>query len=168
MTLVNARRRAGRRWVSAGIAVAVMVCRSWTTESAPDSVKITVPANVGFAVTNVGVATTGNPNPTTVSFSSLSVTGSHVLKISIKADANFVPPSGTAIPASNVSWTTTAASNGTGTNGTLSTTTYNQIFLAGNGKKSGSVDVHWTLAAPGTPLHAGTHTLTVRWKLESF
>jgi hypothetical protein len=140
----------------------------WTVESAADSVKITVPATVGFAVTNVGASTTGNPSATTVSFSSLSVTGTHVLRISIKADSNFIPPSGAAIPASKVSWTTSAALNGTGNSGVLSTTTYNQVFLAGAGKKNGSVNVSWTLAAPGTPLRAGTHTVIVRWKLESF
>jgi hypothetical protein len=146
----------------------ILVSASWTAESAADSVRISVPAAVGFAVTNVGASTPGSPSATTVSFLTLSVSGSHLLRISIKADSNFVPPSGAAIPASRVSWTTSGATNGTGSGGVLSTSAYSQVFLSSNGKKAGSVDLHWTLAAPGTPLRAGNHSMTVRWKLESF
>jgi hypothetical protein len=136
--------------------------------SAAETVSISIPAAVGFAVTNVSNATAGSPASGTVTFSSLNTTGSHVLRISVKADSNFVPPGGTAIPASKVSWTTTGASNGTGSNGVLSTSTYGQLFQSSSGKKSGSVNVSWSLAAPGTGIRAGIHTLTVRWKLESF
>jgi hypothetical protein len=90
------------------------------------------------------------------------------LRISVRADGNFVPPSGAAIPASRVSWTTTGATNGTGSSGTLSTTVYRQVFRSSGNRGSGRVGVRWTLAAPGTPLRAGNHTLTVRWRLESF
>ena len=136
--------------------------------SAPETVTISIPAAVGFAVTNVGVTTAGSPASGAVTFLGLSVAGGHVLRISVKADSNFVPPSGTAIPASKVSWTTSGATNGTGSNGTLSTSTYGQLFQSSNGKKAGTVNVSWSLAAPGTPLRAGVHTLVVRWKLESF
>jgi hypothetical protein len=132
-----------------------------------ESVKITLPASVAFAVTNVSVATTGSPNPTPVSFSVLSVTAGHALRISVKADADFTPPSGTAIPASNVSWTTSAPSNGVGSNGTLSNAAYVQLFQNTLGKNNGGVSVAWTLAAPGTPLRAGNHLLTLRWKVEA-
>ena len=81
---------------------------AWQVDSAPETVKITVPASVGFAVTNVGASTNGNPAASTVSFSSLNVSGSRVLQISVKADSDFVPPGGPAIPASKVSWTTSA------------------------------------------------------------
>jgi len=146
----------------------IVVSAGWTAESAADSVRISVPAAVGFAVTNVGASTIGSPSATTVSFLNLSAAGNNVLRISIKADSNFIPPSGAAIPASKVSWTTSGATNGTGSNGVLSTSAYNQVFLSGNGKKLGGVDLHWTLAAPGTPLRAGNHSVTVRWKLEAF
>ena len=141
---------------------------SVVTHSAPETVSITIPAAVGFAVTNVSAATAGSPASGTVSFSSLNVSGGNVLRISVKADGNFTPPSGTAIPASRVSWTTSGASNGTGSNGTLSTSAYGQLFQSSNGKKSGSVNVSWSLAAPGSGIRAGVHTMTVRWKLESF
>lgn len=134
---------------------------------AADSVRITLPAAVSFAVTNVGNSTVGTPNPSAVSFSSLNVLATNVLRISVKADADFTPPSGTAIPASKISWTTSSATNGTGSNGTLSTSTYTQLFQSNLTKKSGSVNVTWTLGAPGTGIRAGSHVLTLRWKLES-
>ncbi len=139
---------------------------SWLVSA--ESVRITVPAAIGFAVTNVGVATTGSPSAATVSFASLSVLAGRALRISIKADSNFVPPSGTAIPASKVSWTTSSPTNGTGSSGTLSTSAYGRVFQSTVARTSGSVKVTFTLAAPGVPLRAGNHRLTVRWKLESF
>ena len=145
----------------------LLLLRGRPLNSAPDSVSVSIPAAVGFAVTNVGVSTAGNPASTPVSFSSLNVAGSKVLRISVKAESNFVPPSGPAIPASKVSWTTSGATNGTGSAGVLSTSAYGQLFQSGNGKKFGSVNVGWTLAAPGTPVRAGTHALTIRWKCEA-
>jgi hypothetical protein len=132
-----------------------------------ETVKITIPAAVTFAVTNVSNSTIGTPNPTTVSFSSLSVTAGHTLRISVKADADFTPPSGTAIPASMISWVTSSPTNGTGTNGTLSKTVYGQVFQSTLTKSAGSVSVRWTLAAPGGGIRSGAHTLVLRWKLES-
>jgi len=32
---------------------------------------------------------------------------------------------------------------------------------------SGRVDLGWPLAAPGSGIRAGTHQLTIRWKVES-
>ena len=132
-----------------------------------ESVKITVPAAVSFAVTRVGNNTTGTPTPTTVSFTQLTVTAGHTLRISVKADNDFTPPSGTAIPASKISWVTSSPSNGTGTNGTLSKTVYGQLFQSTVSKTSGSVAVTWTLGAPGAGIRSGSHVLTLRWKLES-
>ena len=150
--------------------VALIALAFWLSgavaHSAPDIVSISIPAAVGFAVTNVSAATSGSPSGT-VSFASLNTAGSRVLRISVKADTDFIPPSGPSIPASRVSWSTSAASNGTGSNGTLSTSAYGQLFQSGNGKKNGSVNVSWSLAAPGGGIRAGVHTLTVRWKLES-
>ena len=152
----------------AALVVLAAACLLANPAAQSNSVRITIPAAVGFAVTNVFVATTGTPNPQTVSFTSLVVGTGQVLRISVKADSDFVPPSGTAIPASRVSWTTTAATNGTGSSGTLSTTIYRQVFQSQNNRTTGSIGVRWTLAAPGTPLRAGNHRLTVRWRLEAF
>jgi len=145
----------------------LLLLRGGALDSAADSVSLTVPAAVGFAVTNVGVSTAGSPATTPVTFSSLIVAGSRVLRISVKADGNFVPPGGQAIPASKVSWTTSGAINGTGSAGVLSTSAYGQLYQSTNGKKAGGVSVSWTLAAPGTPVRAGVHALTIRWKFEA-
>lgn len=132
-----------------------------------ESVMVFGPVAISFAVTNVSVSTAGNPSPTPMSFSNAVLTSPHVVRLSVKADSDFVPPSGAAIPASKVSWTTSTAVNGTGSAGTLSKTVYVQIFQSAATKTSGSVNVTWTLAAPGTPLRAGAHGLTMRWKLEA-
>lgn len=132
-----------------------------------DSVKITLPAAVTFAVTNVSSNTTGSPNPASVSFTQFSTPSTNVFRISVKADSDFVPPSGASIPASNVSWTTSNVSNGTASNGMLSVSAYTQVYQSNSGKKSGGVDMHWLLGAPGAAIRAGAHTLVLRWKLES-
>ena len=134
-----------------------------------ETVRITIPASVGFSVTNVSVATAGSPASGTVSFSQFTGTDTgNVLRISVKADGNFAPPSGPAIPASKLSWTTSSPANGTGSNGVLSTSAYSQVFQSSPTKKAGGVNISWSLAAPGTAIRAGVHTLTVRWKLEAF
>jgi hypothetical protein len=134
--------------------------------SAAETVRVTLPAAISFAVTNVSVSTAGSPSPTALSFSSGTLLATHGLRISVLALSNFVPPSGAAIPAANVSWTTSGATNGIGSNGVLSTSAYVELYQGTKAKQSGSVNVTWTLAAPGTPLIAGHHVLTVRWKLE--
>jgi hypothetical protein len=130
-------------------------------------VTVTLPAAISFSVTNVSVNTVGSPNPTALSFSNGNFNGTTGLKISVIALSDFAPPSGTAIPAANVSWTTSAATNGVGSNGVLSKSAYVQLFLGAHHQQSGGVSVTWTLAAPGTPLVAGNHVLTLRWKLEA-
>lgn len=149
------------------LVVLLVLCRISLT-SLVESTFITLPASLSFAVTNVSANTVGNPNPTPVSFSTAVLNAGKVLRVSVKADSNFVPPSGTAIPASRVSWTTANPVRVTGSNGTLSTSAYGQVFQSTPNKTSGSLNVTWTLAAPGTPLHAGNHTMTMRWKVESF
>jgi Carboxypeptidase regulatory-like domain len=129
----------------------------WLSHSAPvaavlDSVKVTLPMSVSFAVPNVSASTTGSPSPTTASFSNAVLILTTKVRLSVKADSNFVPPSGPAIPAALVSWTTSSPVQGVGSNGTLSTTAYGQLFESTPNKTSGSVNVTWTLAAPGTPL----------------
>jgi hypothetical protein len=151
----------------AGVAGVLMLC-ALATVSAVETTRIALPASLGFTVTNVSASTIGNPNPTSVSLTNISLSTSNRVRVSVKADSNFVPPSGTAIPASKVSWTTSSAVQGTGSSGTLSTSAYGQVFQSTPNKTSASISVTWTLAAPGTPLRAGTHTMTMRWKVEGF
>jgi hypothetical protein len=131
------------------------------------TVTVSVPAAVTFNVTNVGVDTVGSPAPTRVSFSGVLLLS--VLRISIKADApGFTPPSpSTAIASSNVRWTTSNASGGSGSNGSVSSAVWTQLFQSTLLATTGRVDVTWTLAAPGGGIRAGSHTLTIRYKLEA-
>ena len=151
------------------IAVAIALASAPILGAPPpgETVTVSLPTLVQFAVTNVSVSTVGSPSPSHVSFSGASLKNNHGVHFAIKADSNFVPPSGTAIPASKVSWATSNVSHGIGTNGTLSTAAYGDVFQADADSVSGGFDLVWTLAAPGTPLRAGAHSLTLRWKLES-
>ena len=154
------------RLVCAAVFLAVSLGTS-ALSSAVDDVRITLPAFVSFDVVNVGAPTTGQPIADAVQFNSLTVPAGRVLRISVKADGDFVPPGGPAIPASRVSWTTSGATNGVGSSGVLSTSAYGQLFQSASTRKSGNVNVTWVLAAPGTSVRAGLHRLTIRWKLES-
>jgi hypothetical protein len=134
---------------------------------AQQSVTITLPTTVTFAVGTTGPAT-GSPNPTLVSFSTAVLLPGRVLRISVIADsANFSGPGGTGIPSSGVSWTVSNASGGTGSAGTLSAAGYTQVFQSNVLALSGGFDMTWTLAQIGPGTLAGTHTLTLRWRLES-
>ena len=138
------------------------------TKAGAESVNVSLPASVSFFVANVSASTTGSPDPTAISFDSADLVLGNRLRISVQADAaDFTPPAGTAIPASKVSWTTSGAVGGTGSNGTLSSSSYSQVYQSNPSPSFGSVNVVWDLAAPGSGIRAGDHTLTVRWKLES-
>ncbi len=152
-------------WVLVAIAVGVAV-RDVATQGV-ESVTITLPAAVNFAVSNVGVATAGTSSSPRLQFTGAALKNNRGVRASVKADGDFVPPSGTAIPASCVSWTTSNALNGVGSDGTLSKTAYTQLYQGNDNATSGRVDIAWQLAAPGIPLRSGAHVLTLRWKLES-
>jgi hypothetical protein len=134
---------------------------------------VVVPAGVAFNVTDVTANTAGTPNPVTVSYSNpLLFQSNQKLKISVRADAStFAGPGTTRIAASSVSWTATASA-GSAANGTLTNAAYGEVYRSPANLKAtttGSVTLHWTLAPiAATGLRAGTHTLTVRWKLEAF
>ena len=136
------------------------------------TVTVTVPAGASFNVSDVSASTTGTPNPVTVSYSSpLLFLSSQKLKISVRADStNFGGPGSTHIPASAVSWTTTASA-GTPVNGTLSSVAYGEVYRSPanlNVFSTGSANVQWTLAPiVAAGLRSGTHTLTVRWRFEA-
>lgn len=157
------------RWLGRTLLLAAVLAGAARTDAlAQQIVLISLPASVGFNVTDVGQPTNGSPEPTTVSFTIVNLALFHVLRVSVKADADFVPPGGAAIPASRVSWTTSNASQAMGSNGTMSTAAFTEVFETGSGVLgSGGVDVRWTLAAPGPGIRAGTHVATIRWRLES-
>jgi hypothetical protein len=133
---------------------------------------VTIPPSVSFAVTNVNNATTGSPNPAHVSYNTAILVTGQRLHFSVQADtASFAPPgAGGTISASKVSWTTANALGGSGNNGTLSGSTFVQVYQSNAyvvTPLAGSVDLTFTLAAPGSSIRAGVHSLTMRWKIEA-
>jgi len=153
---------------SAALALA-MLARPATGQT----VRVTVPAGVAFTVSNVSASTAGSPATTPVTYSQpTGFAKTERLRVSVRADASAFSGPGTTHPvASKVSWTATA-SNGTPSNGTLSSTAYTQVYQSAANLKSndsGTINLAWALAsilAPG--LRSGVHTLTVRWKFEAF
>jgi hypothetical protein len=134
--------------------------------AAQEVVDVNAPGSLSFQVSDVGSSTAGTP--TTVSYTGAVLVPGRVLRISVKADsAVLTPPSGAAIPVSNISWTASNAQGGVGSAGTLSDTTWGQVFESSPSPIAGGVDLTWTLAAPGAGIRAGTHQLTLRWKFES-
>jgi hypothetical protein len=151
------------------LVVVILALGSLAAAAPTPVVNVTVPAFVSFAVTRVNVSTTGSPNPFTVSFTNANHFNKLAFRISVKAVASsFTPPAGPSIPASNVSWSIVSAQNGTGYNGTLSSTAYTIVYQSVLEPRSGSVRLTWSLAAPGAGgLRAGNHTLTLTWRLEA-
>lgn len=136
--------------------------------AAQESVTITLPTTITFSVTDVTSATPADLDPVTVQFSGAVINPGRVLRISIIADSSTLAgPGGSTIPVLAASWTVSGATGGSGTAGTLSSSSYTRVFQSTQAAVSGSFDLSFTLApVPGT-LRAGNHTVTVRWKLES-
>lgn len=162
-------RSAGRRAVRTALLGIAALAATSANARAQETVAIVIPPAVNFSVTDVSRSTPGSPSPTTVSFSNASLSSGKAFRVSVQADASaFTPPSGRAIEATNVSWTILGAAGGTGWGGTLSATSFGLVYQSNPDPSSGHVDLAWALAAPGSAgLRAGTHQLTIRWKLES-
>ncbi|MEQ1727613.1 MAG: hypothetical protein ABL982_04455 [Vicinamibacterales bacterium] len=155
------------------VALAALACLVGIVDSASAQSRratIAIPAGVSFNVVNPAVSTTGNPNPFRVTITNGSVRAGDRIYVSVKAETvNFSGPGTTRIPASKVSWTATAVSGGTASAGTLSSTAYSQVYRTRTNPGAGAVDMTWRLAAPAAAgLRAGTHSLTVRWRVEAF
>lgn len=153
-------------------AATLMFALLWaaTASAQPRRVTITVPPGVAFMVSNIAVSTAGAPGSFLVSFTNASsLKKNDSFNISVKADtASFSGPPGTTnpIPASAVSWTA-ATTYGVAVGGTLSSSAYSHVYASPNDPLTGDVTLHWTLGPlTAAGLRAGTHTLTVRWRLE--
>ena len=136
----------------------------------PRSVTITIPAGVSFTVNNISTSTPGVPGSMNISFTNtVNFKKNDSFNISVKADtASFSGPPGTTnpIPASAVAWTA-ATTYGVAVGGTLSSSAYSHVYASPNDPLTGDVTLHWTLGPlTAAGLRAGTHTLTVRWRLE--
>lgn len=158
--------RAGRCVVLAAVTIGGLS----TPAVAQQTVQMTVPIGVSFPVTNIAVVTPGTPAPTVVVFANGSwpPPGGRDFVISVRADAGvFTPPSGGAIPAAAVSWSASTAV-GQAFSNSLSATAFRSVYQSPKNTPAGSVAVTWQLAAltAVAGLRPGTHTLTVRWRLE--
>lgn len=159
--------RAHRSRLAALMGFTLAVLLAAACDARAQVVIISLPSAVGFTVNNVGQVTPGSPATTRASFVVVNLAFPRVLRVSVKADGNFTPPGGPAIPASAVSWVTSNATGVVGTNGTLSTASYNTVFQMQSLVTAGGIDVAWALAGPGGGIRAGTHTVLVRWRLEA-
>ena len=149
------------------VTLVVRIAAVWAAAVVPgaaqETVSISVPMAVDFQVSDVSRSTSGTPDVTTINFSDM--TPGKALRVSVRADAAaFTPPSGPGIPASNVAWNSLG---GLGSDGTLSSSAYTLVYQSNPVATSGYIDLQWTLAAPGSGIRAGSHGLTIRWKLES-
>lgn len=157
---------------SLAMRITVLAVLAWgaptVSAGAQETVSISVPLAVSFQVTDVSHSTSGTPDVTTISFSNANLSLGNALRVSVQSDAaTFTPPSGPSIPVANVSWTNLGANGGIGWNGILSASSFALVFQSDPGTTSGHVDLGWTLAAPGSGIRAGSHQLTIRWKVES-
>ncbi len=113
--------RRARMWSIRHLALTAALLMGGINLTAQGTVRIAVPASVSFQVLDVSVVHGGGHEP---ELRSRSITRrcllGQVLRISVKADGNFTPPSGSAIPASKMSWSTSNVANGVGVNGVLS------------------------------------------------
>lgn len=153
-------------------AVVLLFAAAWASPASaqPRRVTITIPAGVSFAVNNISANTPGVPASTRISFTNtVNFKKNDSFNISVKADSAFFrgPASSQSIPASAVSWTATTPA-GVASNGTMSQANWIQVFASPNEPSNGSVALQWALGPlTAAGLRAGTHTLTVRWRLEA-
>jgi hypothetical protein len=135
-----------------------------------EQAKVTFPSGVTFTVNDVTGPTIGSVAGVTISNIVLA-TATKQLKVSVQADAAaFTPPvvGAATWSAGDVTWSASTWSSATGAAGTLSNSAYNEVTTcaaaAANCSTSGVV---FTLAPKPTVQRSGSHTLTVRWKVEA-
>lgn len=144
----------------------LLVFAAVSRASAQETVDITVPASVSFQVRNVSETTSSDPS-TVLRFANAVLEPGRVIRISVRADTTaFSGPRGS-VPASSVSWTTSNAQGGFGSNGSLSASAYTEVFRSNVNATSGSIDLRWTLGPPGANVLASSYNLALRWNIES-
>lgn len=157
-----------RRFSSARVLLAaIAILAAAAASGGQEQVRVSVPAIVDFEALDVTTSTVASTNPSSLSFSDAVLQPGQSIRISVKADSDLVPPSGRALPAESVSWTTSHAVRGVASNGVLSKTAYTEVFQGQADATSGSADLNWVLSAPGVPLRAGAHQVSLRWKIEA-
>jgi hypothetical protein len=135
-----------------------------------EQARVSVPATIGFSVTNVGAETQANPTSVAIDQIVLA-SATKQLRISLQANAaSFTPPNvgDTTWSAADVSWTAASWIAATGSSGTLSQSSYATIATCNAGAAACSTTgLVFRLAAKPAVQRSGTHTLIVTWKVES-
>jgi hypothetical protein len=173
MTLRRRRRRPVRIHWGASLLAAVLWAGAVAAAGEPgqfpgnETVRSTLPALIGFEVTDLTMTTEAVTGSTTIAFDQANIRPNRAVRISVKADGDLAPQNGGIIPVSNVSWETSGAVNGVGMNGVLSKTNYVQVFEGNIDALSGQVDVVWKLSPTGSGVLAGPRQTTLRWKIET-
>ena len=156
----------------AQVTVALPDTSQTTTLSAivTEQARVSFPAAVTFAVSDVTSATPATGVSVTITNIVLG-TATKQLKISLQADAaNFTPPvvGSPTWGAGDVTWTAGSWTNATGSSGTLSGSAYNTVATcAADAAACSTTGLVLTLGAKPAVQRSGTHTLTVRWKVEA-
>ena len=135
-----------------------------------EQARVSVPASVSFAVTNVGNTTTAGAVTVAVDRIVLA-TATKQLRVTVQAAAGaFTPPVGGAATwsASDVTWNAPSWTRATGASGTLSSSSFNQVATCDpDAADCSTTGLVFTLGAKPSVQRAGNHTLTVTWKFES-
>jgi len=140
------------------------------TATVSEQARVTVPGSVSFAVTNVTNNTTASAVAITIDRIVLA-TATKQLQVSLQASAaSFTPPvaGATTWSAGDLSWSAATWTRATGAAGTLSAAAFTQIATCDpDVADCSTTGLVFTLAAKSTVQRAGSHTLTVTWKVES-
>ncbi|CAN5673722.1 hypothetical protein BH18ACI5_BH18ACI5_29880 [soil metagenome] len=132
-----------------------------------ETARVTVPAVIVFEVNDIGATSDAITGVTVISFDQTSLTPGRALRLSAKADGDLTRADGGPVPVATITWRTSAVSNGAGVNGTLSKTAFTEVYQSNILVTSGSVTVTWSVALSGTPMRAGPHQLSLRWRVDS-
>lgn len=135
-----------------------------------EQARVTIPAMVNFAVTDIANGTASNPVSVTVDNIVLA-TAAKTLKISVLASAAAFTPSVASAAtwaAVDVSWGAATFSNGgTGVIGILALTAVPVATCAADVSACSTTDLVFTLAPNALVKRSGSHTLNMTWKIES-
>lgn len=135
-----------------------------------EQARVSVPANVSFAVTNVSNSTAAGAVTVGVNRIVLA-TATKQLRITVQAAAGtFTAPVGgaTTWSASDVTWNASSWTRATGASGTLSSSSFNQVATCDpDAADCSTTGLVFTLGAKPSVQRSGNHTLTVTWKFES-
>lgn len=135
-----------------------------------EQARVVVPAGISFNVTNVGAVTVAGAATVTIDQIVLA-SATKQLRLSVKADtASFTAPAAgeTTWVAGDVSWAAGTWTAASGVGGTLSASTFNPVATCDSGAAGCSTSsLVFSLGSKPEVRRSGTHTLVVRWKVES-